>query len=92
MIIKVLNYRLISDPYGSYDLIEEKKAIKKDGNAYVRKTIIAHGISLEKAIIRIIKNNLHNNPVELELNQFLVELKNEHDKIVKLFELEFLKL
>lgn len=91
MIIKILNYRLESNCYGNYDLVEEAKATKKDGTSYIKKSTIAHGISLEKAIKRIINNNLHNNPVTLDLEQFLVELKNEHDKINKLFELQFLK-
>lgn len=92
MIIKILNYRLVSDTNGTYDLIQEQKGQKKDGKSYVRKVTIAYSITLERAINKIISTNLHENPIELELNQFLTEYRNERKQIERLLDLEILKI
>ena len=92
MKITIENYMVESSEHGGFNLIELRKyKNQKTNKARIQRDTIAYSIPLEKAIKRIIGLNLHKNPNVVNLQQFLVEYKNEMGKIKNILDIEKLK-
>lgn len=92
MNITIENYILESSEHGGFNLIELKKYKDQKTNDFkIQRSVIGYGLTLPRAVKRIIENNLHQNPNIVNLRQYLVDYRNEVKKIEKLFDLEKLK-
>ncbi len=91
MQVTIENFIIETSENVSFDLYELKKQTSHDGSTKIHKTIIAYGITFPYAIKRIVHKNLHKNPNIVSAKQFIVEYKNEYEKVKKLYELEKLK-
>lgn len=88
MKITIENYILETNEHGKFNLIELRKwESKSSAEGKVTSRTLCYGVSLPAAIRRIVHMNLHYNPNVVNLQQFVVEYKNEYDQIKKLFEI-----
>jgi len=87
-------YSLVSQEHG-YDLVEKVtrhkikegtrgKNAEKTGETYEAVNTIAYNVTIEYAIEKVCHLNLHDKLKEVDLKQFIVELKKEREELSKL--------
>jgi len=92
MKIEIESFTIETNEHGKFNLVEHKLWLDKtSGKEKISTKILCYSVGIATALKRIVHMNLHNNPNRVTLNQFLVEYKNETQKIHKLFDLQKLK-